>query len=177
MPSVDLPVIGRLVNTNELLGTVGVNGIKTGTTDEAGACLLFSATLMGGSKPVTVIGVFLGGVTHEQIDNDIERLIASIAPAFREVQLTKAGQDYGSYTTAWGQTAALVSDRDSSAVVWSNTPISVSVQAQSLQLASVGEIVGAVTIVIGNSTSSVPLILNASLTDPGPWWHLTHPGG
>lgn len=35
--------IGEIQNTNRTLGTMAVDGIKTGTTDEAGWCLLFSA--------------------------------------------------------------------------------------------------------------------------------------
>jgi D-alanyl-D-alanine carboxypeptidase (penicillin-binding protein 5/6) len=38
-----VPVIGEIDNSNKLLGIDGIDGIKTGTTDEAGSCLLFSA--------------------------------------------------------------------------------------------------------------------------------------
>ncbi|MBX6342226.1 MAG: hypothetical protein IRY97_07195, partial [Thermomicrobiaceae bacterium] len=43
-----------LTNTNELLGTAGVHGVKTGTTDEAGACLVLAAW-RGDDRVVTVV--------------------------------------------------------------------------------------------------------------------------
>ena len=43
-----------LVNTNELLGQPGVHGVKTGTTDAAGQCLI-TAVWRGGSRIVTVV--------------------------------------------------------------------------------------------------------------------------
>ena len=51
-------VAGRqLVNTNQLLGTyAGADGIKTGTTDEAGECLVASATRDGHRLLVVLLG-------------------------------------------------------------------------------------------------------------------------
>ena len=43
-------------NTNELLGTDGYDGIKTGTTDQAGACLVSSAERDGKRLIVVVLG-------------------------------------------------------------------------------------------------------------------------
>ena len=43
-------------NTNELLGTEGYDGIKTGTTDQAGACLVSTATRDGRRLFVVVLG-------------------------------------------------------------------------------------------------------------------------
>lgn len=44
-----------LLNTNHLLGTAGVDGIKTGTTVGAGACLVVSSTLEDGRRVVVVV--------------------------------------------------------------------------------------------------------------------------
>ncbi len=45
--SAEEPYVGEIENTNGLLGVSGIDGIKTGTTDEAGACLLFSTDVRG----------------------------------------------------------------------------------------------------------------------------------
>nr|BFF14081.1 hypothetical protein GCM10025699_53840 [Microbacterium flavescens] len=55
-----IPGVGEIENSNELLGLDGVSGIKTGTLDEAGACLLFSADYTIAGQDVTVVGVMLG---------------------------------------------------------------------------------------------------------------------
>jgi D-alanyl-D-alanine carboxypeptidase (penicillin-binding protein 5/6) len=51
-------VAGRkLVNTNQLLGTfAGADGVKTGTTDSAGECLVASATRNGHRLLVVLLG-------------------------------------------------------------------------------------------------------------------------
>ena len=43
-------------NTNELLGTEGYDGIKTGTTDQAGACLVSTCERDGKRLIVVVLG-------------------------------------------------------------------------------------------------------------------------
>jgi D-alanyl-D-alanine carboxypeptidase len=54
----DAEVAGRkLVNTNQLLGTfAGADGVKTGTTDSAGECLVASATRDGHRLLVILLG-------------------------------------------------------------------------------------------------------------------------
>ncbi|HJQ44039.1 MAG TPA: hypothetical protein VJ831_13205 [Jatrophihabitantaceae bacterium] len=60
MRSADLPVAGTVHNTNTLLGQDGFDGMKTGSTDAAGACLMFHALRYVNGQPVDVLGVVLG---------------------------------------------------------------------------------------------------------------------
>ncbi|HZK58526.1 MAG TPA: D-alanyl-D-alanine carboxypeptidase, partial [Cryobacterium sp.] len=60
--------------------------------------------------------------------------------------------------------------------VWSDTPVSAHATARTLSLGSAGERVGAVDFSVGDQTMSVPLLLNRSLSDPGPAWRFSHPG-
>jgi serine-type D-Ala-D-Ala carboxypeptidase (penicillin-binding protein 5/6) len=55
-----VPVAGTVTNTNHLLGLDGVVGIKTGSTSEAGGCLLFAVHIAVGGVPVTMVGAVLG---------------------------------------------------------------------------------------------------------------------
>ena len=55
-----IPVAGLIKNYNALLGTAGVIGIKTGSTSEAGSCLLFAASVTVGGQAETVVGAVLG---------------------------------------------------------------------------------------------------------------------
>jgi len=55
-----IPVVGEIRNYNQLLGVDGVIGIKTGSTNAAGSCLLFAANVTLGGQTVTVIGAVLG---------------------------------------------------------------------------------------------------------------------
>ena len=175
MKTATLPTIGEVTNTNKMLGINGVNGIKTGTTDEAGACLLFSADITVGSQTVTLIGFVLGGDTHSELNESISELIDSVKTGFHEVQLTEAGVSFATYTAEWGQSAHAVTAEAASTLVWSDTPISGTPTVKPITTGDAGESVGSVDYVVGTRTISVPLVLDAEVSDPGLGWRLTNP--
>jgi D-alanyl-D-alanine carboxypeptidase (penicillin-binding protein 5/6) len=176
MPTASIPTVGTVVNTNKLLGVDGVDGIKTGTTDEAGACLLFAVDVPVGDSSVTVVGVVLGGDTHPELNQTVLSLIDSVTPGFRQVNLVEAGAPFGTYTTPWGQSGQAVADTAASAVVWSDTPIDTAVDIEPVRLAEKGDRVGSIDVTVGTQVIEVPLVLDETITDPGPFWRWTHPG-
>lgn len=173
--SVDVPELGTLKNGNKLLGTHGVDGIKTGTTDDA-ANLLFSADYAVGSSTVTVVGVLLGGATHAVLNDAIAALLDSIAPGFHEVAPLEANEALAEYETPWGESARARTTSGASVVVWNDTPVDVEVHANAVTLANRGDEVGTAVVRAGSQEITVPLVLDASLTDPGAWWRLANPG-
>ncbi|MGO4782318.1 D-alanyl-D-alanine carboxypeptidase family protein [Cryobacterium sp. W22_MBD10_FK3] len=176
MPSAVIPTVGTVVNTNKLLGVDGVDGIKTGTTDEAGACLLFAVDVPVGDTSVTLVGVVLGGETHSELNESILSLIGSVEPGFRTVTLVEAGTSFGTFTTPWGQTGQAVAETSESTVVWSDTPVTSTVDIAEVTLGDEGDPVGSVDVTVGAETVTVPLVLDQTITDPGPFWRWTHPG-
>ncbi|WP_448004675.1 D-alanyl-D-alanine carboxypeptidase family protein [Agromyces bauzanensis] len=174
-PAVDIPELGALENSNKLLGTHGVDGIKTGTTDDA-ANLLFSADVPVGSTSVTIVGVLLGGETHAVLNEAIAALLDSIAPGFHEVAPLEANQTLAEYATPWGDTARARTTAAASVVVWNDTPVDVEVHADPVTLASRGAEVGTAVVRAGAQEITVPLVLDATIDDPGAWWRLTNPG-
>ena len=174
-PAVDIPELGTLKNSNKLLGSHGVDGIKTGTTDDA-ANLLFSADVPVGSTSVTIVGVLLGGNTHAVLNEAIAALLDSIAPGFHEVAPLEANQALAQYATPWGDTARARTTGGASVVVWNDTPVDVEVHAEPVTLASRGAEVGSAVVRAGTQEITVPLVLDASLDDPGAWWRLANPG-
>ncbi len=173
--SVEVPYVGTLTNTNRLLGVKSIDGIKTGTLDEAGSCLLFSTDYTIGSSVVTVVGVVLGGENRESLEAAIRSLVDSIAEGFHEVPLAEKGEVFASYSTNWGQSANAVAAEASSVLVWSDTPVSGDVTVQPLVKAARGQAIGEVTFTVGAAQVRVPLVLDADIADPGPWWRLSHP--
>lgn len=172
---ISIPRVGEIDNTNEMLDEAGVRGIKTGTLDEAGACLLFAADYQIGSELVTVVGVMLGGDTHPSLDQDIRELLATAVTGFHEVSLTTAGTDYASYSTPWGDGSELVATQSASVVLWADTPVTLLVEAQPVTLIAAGSEVGSLSFTVGTRTIEVPLELESGIDDPGAWWRLTHP--
>ena len=167
--------LGDFVTTNELLGSEGVTGIKTGTLDDFGANLLFSADYAVGGSTVTVVGVVLGGPDHEVLGRDIVALLQSVAAGFREVTVTTDGDVLGTYRTVWDGTADAVAGADAALVVWGDTPVTVEISAAEVTSASAGADVGEAVFTAGASSVTVELELSRDLDDPGPWWRFTHP--
>ena len=172
---ISIPGVGEIDNTNDLLGEGGVRGIKTGTLDEAGACLLFAADYQIGSELITVIGVMLGGEDHPSLDQDIRELLATAQSGFHEVVLTTAGSNFASYSTAWGDESDVVATESASLVLWADTPVTLLVQASPVTLDEAGTDVGSLSFSVGARTVEVPLELKSEIDDPGAWWRLTHP--
>lgn len=170
-----VPYLGQIENTNQLLGIDGIDGIKTGTLDEAGACLLFSADTTVGGKKITLVGVVLGGPDHPTLDASVRKLLKSVEAGFHKVDLVKAGDSFADYSTAWGEDSSAVAARSASVVVWSDTPVTADITAHDVKVAKSGAEVGSVTFTAGDQTVEVPLLLDQALTDPGPWWRLTNP--
>lgn len=177
MPTARLPYLGTIENTNELLGIDGIDGIKTGTLDEAGACLLFSATITVGEHPVDVVGVVLGGPDHPALNTAVRTLLASAVAGFRELTLVEEGDVFFRYSTPWDQSAQAVATEDVSLLVWAGTTVTGRPTAGQVRAGAPGQEVGSVTFTVADASVTVPLALDAELGDPGPWWRLTHPFG
>ncbi len=175
LPSSSAPGVGEYSNTNKLLGIGGVDGIKTGTTTQAGACLLFSTDLAVGSSTVTLVGVILGAPTHPILGEGVLALLESVTPGFREVTLATAGEVYAGYTTEWGETASAVAGETATLLTWSDAPVSAVVTTEPVEEARAGTEVGRVEFAVGSRTVTVPLTLDRTIDAPDLWWRLANP--
>lgn len=174
--SFTLPGVGVLKNSNSLLGHDGVEGIKTGTLDQAGACLLFAAHFSIGGKTITVVGAVLGAVNHKALNTDVRAMLASVKAGFHEVKLAARGEPFATYATPWKQKASAVATKAASIVVWSNPRVNSVISTRNVSLPNKGAVTGRVTFTIGDQTVTVPLALDHGFQDPGAWWRLTNPG-
>ena len=75
-----------------MLGIDGIIGIKTGTTDAAGSCLLFAAryTAKDGKKG-TIVGVIMGDTNHSRLYSDSRDLLASAKQGYGLVEAQSTG--------------------------------------------------------------------------------------
>jgi D-alanyl-D-alanine carboxypeptidase (penicillin-binding protein 5/6) len=91
MPSTVLPVAGEVANFNELVGHEGFVGIKTGSDEAAGGCLLFAKRIHVGGRTLTVLGAVLGQREGEFVQAALagaKSLAASVAVAARRTRAT-----------------------------------------------------------------------------------------
>ena len=174
MRTLDVPNIDPAPNTNGLLGFDGITGIKTGNLEEYGSNLLFSSTLdVGLGEPLQVVGVVLGG--GDSLNQSIRDFLGSLRAGFHVVTLGESGDQIGTYTTAWGDSARILLGEDASILTWSDTPVTSSFEAESLTTGSDGDEVGTVTWTVGDTTLTAPLVLDGEIEPPDAWWRLTHP--
>lgn len=174
-PATDVPPLGMLPNTNKLLGLSGVDGIKTGTLDDFGANLLFSADYTVGASTVTVIGVVLGGPDHDTIDRDILTLLTSTVANFTEVEVAADAETFASFEADWGDSVSAVAAERTTLLTWAGAPVTVDVVTDDVRTGVAGEDVGDLVFTSGPATARVDLELATDLDDPGPWWRLTNP--
>lgn len=176
MPSVEVPEMGVVPSTNNLLGSGGITGLKTGNLGPGSYNLLYTASLDAGTgRPLSVTGVMLGGGSREAVDRYVLNLLDSVRAGFRDVPVAEQGQQVGSYATAWGATARVVVARDTSIFTWSDTPITVSMTTDTPSTYTDGEVVGTITWTAGPNSASVDLELDGTIEPPTEWWRLTHP--
>lgn len=173
----DIPFLQGMPSTNTLLGTDGVNGIKTGTLEVSGADLLYSAkvSVNGLDHPLMVVGVVLGGASHESVNGDVTRLIDSLKAGFHEVPVAASGEKVGTYSTPWGASATMVLGSSAQVFTYSDAKITSTMTTSTLKTGKDGEKVGSVTWTAGTNTVTVPVVLQGSITPPSAWWRLTHP--
>jgi D-alanyl-D-alanine carboxypeptidase (penicillin-binding protein 5/6) len=179
LPTATLPVVGTVHNFNHLLGTDGVFGIKTGSTDEAGGNLLFAAHLSVAGQTFTVIGAVLnqpGNGTTEQLlaVNKVTRgLLAAVKRVVRAYPVLAAGP-VGKISSAWGRSVTVGTAAPVEIVGWPGMALTVSVSAgKPGRQVRAGQNLGTLTVHGGGADATVELRADAALLGPSLWWRLS----
>jgi D-alanyl-D-alanine carboxypeptidase (penicillin-binding protein 5/6) len=174
--SATLPVVGNITNTDPLVGKNGVEGVKTGYTEQAGHCLLFAAKVDINGMERTLVGVMLGQPTYDALWQGVPKLLESYEEAFHEVDLTDAGKTvYGTYRTRWGEKAKLVAATQPSVEIYSASSVTVKVHARKLAAAPAKTVAGKVTFSYGGKHVVARLRTDRAIDAPDAWWRLSHP--
>jgi D-alanyl-D-alanine carboxypeptidase (penicillin-binding protein 5/6) len=174
-PTADLPGAGTVKNSNQLLGHDGIDGIKTGWTDQAGHCLLFAASVTVHGHPLELVGVVTGAPDYTNLWSDVPVLLKSVEDGFHEVTVGASKTSYGTYRSVWGDTATLRSERAGGIFVFSDAPIRITVRSSSVRVARPGDDVGTVSFSGAGQSFSSTLTVSRAVEDPGLGWRLTHP--
>ena len=175
-PYLELSGPGGMSNTNDLLGSEGITGLKTGNLGDGTHNLLYTASLdVGTAQPLNVTGVMLGGYSRATVDDVVLTLLRSIRSGFHSVPVATDGQEVGTLATPWGSTAQMVLGDGASIFTWSDTPITVSMDTTTPTTYQSGEVVGTVTWTAGPNTVTADVEIEGSITPPTAWWRLTHP--
>jgi serine-type D-Ala-D-Ala carboxypeptidase (penicillin-binding protein 5/6) len=175
-----LPVAGLVYNVNSGLGHLGIDGIKTGSTSQAGGCLVFSAKRTTAGKPTPVVGAVLGVPATAAQPSELaevitvsERLLRSVGGKLERVHIVRPGAVLGRVRTAWGAATAAVAARGVTATGWPGTPARVTVTALPLKAGiRPGQHIARATVTVGDSVHHIWLNASRSVPAPSLRWRL-----
>lgn len=169
--SIDLPVAGTIHNFNISLGINGINGIKTGNTDEAGGTLLFSAKF----NDLTVIGAIMAAPDLGTALHDAPEVLDSYKRNLQTVTVVKAGDVVGHYSLPWGGSVKAVAQKDITELVWRDTKLPAAVTLKPIAATQdPKKPVGQVSVTSNSKSQTTPVVLEHGAKQPGFWWRLTH---
>jgi D-alanyl-D-alanine carboxypeptidase (penicillin-binding protein 5/6) len=174
-----LPVAGTVRNYNDLLGTYGVFGIKTGSTDEAGGNLVFAARLAVAGRTLTIVGAVLGQPgkdTPEQlvaVNAVTRKLLAAAKRLVRAYEVLPAA-DVGEVRAAWGGSVPVRTASAVKVIGWPGLRVTVAVErtAPGSQVRA-GQHLGTATARTGLGAVTTDLRAEADIAGPSWSWRLT----
>lgn len=182
MPQVTLPVAGTVYNYDSLLGTDGIIGIKTGSTPEAGGCLVFAATSTVAGRPQTIYGAVLGQPATQAGQGIIavalavsRQLLAAARAAVRPVTVLPAGTVAARVHAPWGSGATAATSRAVTLLGWPGLRARATTTSVPLARSTpAGATVGRAQVRLGSQLASVPLRTSGSSSGPSLGWRLLH---
>ena len=175
LPSVSVPGIGMFTNRNRIIGVDGVTGLKTGTLDEAGACLLFTAEHEVRGEIVRVVGVVLGAPDHARLAADVRVLLASIRDDYHTVNVATEGTIVAVYEAPWGESARLEVDETVRSLVWGPVASRAGLAPPPMQPGVETGSPPPMLLRVGGSTVRVSLRLHGEISGPDLGWRLGRP--
>lgn len=170
-PEVNLPVAGVKQNTNWLLSTDGVIGLKTGNTDEAGGVYVFAVKEQIGQFDTVLVGAVQGKPTLLEAIIEARNLIRTLQPQFVLATPVKKGDTFAIFEAPWGARVSAQSENDIKFIHWIGEKVDIQTTLSNATITlPKGSPVGLVK--VGNQSSQ--LILSGQLQAPSWQWRLWH---
>lgn len=113
-PSADIPVAGKIENTNKLLGTNNIVGVKTGYIGNASGYCLATGYLEDES---IITAAVLGAPTRNQSFTDSESLIKSLQDILKPTTIINSDSEVGYLETWWTGKVPLYAKSTESAIL------------------------------------------------------------
>lgn len=172
-----LPVAGTVRNYNSLVGKDGVVGIKTGSTDEAGGCLVFAAVVKVGGRKITIVGAVLGqpgANTPVQLDRVFRAtrpLVRTAAAAIAVRPIVRAGEEVATVRGPLGTGTTITASADLAVVGWPGLPVRLDVDIPAVpEQLPAGAEHGRVTAVAGEGDPVTTVVRTGVRLEPPSTW-------
>jgi serine-type D-Ala-D-Ala carboxypeptidase (penicillin-binding protein 5/6) len=176
----DIPVAGTVYNVNGLLGRNGINGLKTGNTDQAGGVFVASADRQVDGHQVTIVTAVIHGPDLDTAMKSNIPLLDATAANLEQKTITKAGQSFGTYTIPWQKDSngrpiqvKAIATKDVTAFIWKGDSIKTQVSLAPLTAPQAkGTAAGTSTITVNDKKYPASLTLQDAIAKPGLMWRL-----
>lgn len=164
--------LGPVFNTNQLLSEQFVLGVKTGTTDEAGANLIFSANYpLTEDISETIIGVTLGQSERDVNTEVSSQLLISSFEIFGFIEVVEENTVVATYDVPWGDDVEVITNGGITAAGWLGQAYEPEADIDVLMPPiDLSQEVGALAVVAGSRTSEVPIVSTGVVGEPSFWW-------
>jgi D-alanyl-D-alanine carboxypeptidase (penicillin-binding protein 5/6) len=170
MPQATVPVAGVIRNVNTLLGQDGIVGVKTGSTDAAGGCLVFAADIGVEGHPLKVIGAVLGpGPEVEDAFTATRRLVQMGTGVLHLYRAVQAGQLVATVRGPLGQSTTLVASDDLDVLGWPGLSYRLDTNATVPDRIAAAVGVGKLRLTAANTAVSTDVQTTGALIPPH-WW-------
>jgi D-alanyl-D-alanine carboxypeptidase (penicillin-binding protein 5/6) len=169
-----LPGIGAIRATNDILGQEGVIGIKSGFTDEGGGNLAFAAQRPVGGTDVQVMGAILSQPNRPAVFLATRRLLDSVYANLQFLPVITANQKIATLEPAWGKAVDVVAADEVRFLTWPGMTLEANVELPQIEARlKAGDQVGMLTLRLGEQERRVPLVVAAGVSKPDVIWRLT----
>ncbi len=176
MPQLQVPGQAQLeYNYNNLVGHQGIIGVKTGSTVQAGGCVVLAKQVTVGQKTMTVYSSVMGqpaiGKTNQlQASlNDANTLLQKAAKVVGTHTVITQGEKLAQLNAPWQSPIPLVATKPVQFLGWPGLDYSVhlSLKMPHEKTVPAGTVVGTATAQLGSQTVTIPVKTAKALTAPG----------
>jgi D-alanyl-D-alanine carboxypeptidase (penicillin-binding protein 5/6) len=171
MPQATVPVAGQIRNVNTLLGQDGIVGVKTGSTDQAGGCLVFAADLTVEGHKLKLIGAVLGpGPAMEDAFAATRRLVSMGSGVLHRYRAVHAGQLVATVQGPVGTGTELAAASDLDVLGWPGLSYRLDTRASVPARIAAAAGVGTLKLSADGTTVTTAVRTTGALVPPT-WWH------
>ncbi|MBP2629600.1 MAG: peptidase [Firmicutes bacterium] len=173
MPLANFTVAGIVYNVNNLLGSHGVVGIKTGNTMAAGGCFVSATPINVGAETHYIIGVVLGQDTLQNALDANAKMLDEVRSEFKLYPLTTPPNGFGQVINAWNSNSSLYSTEPVQIFGYPGMTASASISLSEAQLPILRDKnIATLKIKSGQSIQEFPLRNSEQINPPSIVWRL-----
>jgi len=163
-------------NTTAYLPEEGITGLSRSYTDAGGVCFLFTATVGTAPAAFTFAGAVIGEPDYDALTADLKALMASAKAGVTDLPILAEGAAYVRFDAPWDATASGVVKTGKTRFGWQAAPVgAATLDLEAFATGRSGATVGRVTVDASGEAVTSPLVLDATISAPGPGWRLLNP--